>query len=286
MAHVRQWHSWDKLMIRLVLIFFWCNPFFWLIGRELAMVHEFLADREIAEQGEEDSLARMLLVAALPGAHFSMKNTFFYSPIKRRIMMMKNSNKKPGRWGQYVSLLSIAGIFLAFTIERSPKMPTVQKSGAQLAYLIPAKDTIPAKEIESIQVKKNNGKTRVTIYYKDGAGETMSKEEAIKRGFDIPPPPPPPPAPKAPGKNKHGNIPPPPPPPPTAPSPTEKTHTLQLTDFDGIIVVNGKEISKIETSKIDPNTIESIIIFKGKSAIEKYGFKGRNGVIVLKTRKD
>lgn len=34
LAHVQQKHSYDKLFINAVLIFFWCNPFFWLIRKE------------------------------------------------------------------------------------------------------------------------------------------------------------------------------------------------------------------------------------------------------------
>ena len=32
---------------------------------------------------------------------------------------------------------------------------------------------------------------------------------------------------------------------------------------------------------IDPNTIKAINVFKGETAIEKYGEKGKNGVIVI-----
>ena len=37
--------------------------------------------------------------------------------------------------------------------------------------------------------------------------------------------------------------------------------------------------------KLDPNKIESVTVLKGDSAIEKYGDKGKNGVVIIKTKK-
>ena len=48
-----------------------------------------------------------------------------------------------------------------------------------------------------------------------------------------------------------------------------------------LFILDGKEISKDEMQKIDPNTIKSIEVFKDENAIEKYGKKGKNGVVVI-----
>lgn len=48
-----------------------------------------------------------------------------------------------------------------------------------------------------------------------------------------------------------------------------------------LFILNEKEISYEEMQKIDPNTIQSINVFKDKKAIEKYGDKGKNGVVVI-----
>lgn len=37
-AHVKEKHSYDKFFMNLVLIFFWINPFFWLMRKELYMI--------------------------------------------------------------------------------------------------------------------------------------------------------------------------------------------------------------------------------------------------------
>jgi hypothetical protein len=48
-----------------------------------------------------------------------------------------------------------------------------------------------------------------------------------------------------------------------------------------LFILDDVEISYEEMQKIDPNTIKSINVFKDKNAIEKYGEKGKNGVVVI-----
>jgi len=45
-AHIQEKHTYDKLFVNIILIFFWCNPFFWLYRKELNMIHEFIADKK------------------------------------------------------------------------------------------------------------------------------------------------------------------------------------------------------------------------------------------------
>ncbi|MFT4023612.1 MAG: M56 family metallopeptidase [Flavihumibacter sp.] len=51
-----------------------------------------------------------------------------------------------------------------------------------------------------------------------------------------------------------------------------------------LCLVDGKEISMAELKKIAPVNIESVNVFKGKSATKKYGDKGKNGVLEVKLK--
>jgi len=53
-----------------------------------------------------------------------------------------------------------------------------------------------------------------------------------------------------------------------------------------VYFVDEKEISKDEVNHISPNSILAINVWKGESAIKKYGEKGKNGVIEITTRKN
>lgn len=117
-VHVKQQHSVDKIFLSLVLIFFWINPFFWIMKRELYMIHEFIADKEALEDSDVSAFAAMILQSVYPGQDFSLSNAFFYSPIKRRIMMLtKNKNPKVSYLGRLLVLPLAAIVFFAFTVK-------------------------------------------------------------------------------------------------------------------------------------------------------------------------
>ena len=53
---------------------------------------------------------------------------------------------------------------------------------------------------------------------------------------------------------------------------------------NALIVLDGKEISYSDYQKIDMKTIKSTDVLKDQSAIERYGDKGKNGVIILTSK--
>ena len=67
---------------------------------------------------------------------------------------------------------------------------------------------------------------------------------------------------------------------------TEKSIKVQSKDISNpIYVVDGNEISKLDVDKLDKDTIEKISVLKGEKAIEKYGDKGKNGVVEIFLKK-
>ena len=94
-AHVEENHSFDKLLIELQLVIGWFNPITWLIRNELYLIHEFIADQKSIENKDASVLAKLLIASAYPAQQHILSNSFFYSPIKRRIQMFtKSSNTK------------------------------------------------------------------------------------------------------------------------------------------------------------------------------------------------
>lgn len=116
-THVKEKHSFDKIYMQLNLIAGWFNPFFWLIKKELHMIHEFIADKKSVDNGDTASLAQMLLAAAYPQHQFNLTNPFFFSPIKRRIAML-NQHQNPRfsylRRLVVLPLLAITIVLVAF----------------------------------------------------------------------------------------------------------------------------------------------------------------------------
>lgn len=60
------------------------------------------------------------------------------------------------------------------------------------------------------------------------------------------------------------------------------------SDVKPLIVIDGKEQLKADMDNLDmaPEKIESITVLKDKTATEKYGEKGKNGVIEITTKKE
>ena len=53
-----------------------------------------------------------------------------------------------------------------------------------------------------------------------------------------------------------------------------------------LYIVDGKEISAKKTQEVKPGNIDNITVLKDKSATELYGEKGKNGVVIITTKKD
>ena len=64
---------------------------------------------------------------------------------------------------------------------------------------------------------------------------------------------------------------------------TDKVILSNLTNQ--LIILNGKEVSKEEIDLLKVSSISTINVFKGDESIGQYGDKGKNGVIVVTTKK-
>jgi N-acetylmuramoyl-L-alanine amidase len=112
LCHISQRHTLDKLFMQAVIIAAWANPFYWLIRKELALQHEFIADdAAIADQNTE-AFARMILQSQYGNVHPDIIHPFFHSPIKRRLMMLTRSKNTKFSFLRRAMLLPVAGSVL------------------------------------------------------------------------------------------------------------------------------------------------------------------------------
>lgn len=143
-AHIQEKHSFDKLFINIILILFWINPVFWIIRKELNMIHEFIADRKAIGNNDTEAFANMILQAAYPQHRFQLANNFFYSPIKRRLLMLTKNNSKAGYIGRLLVLPLAVIIFAAFTFKNKLSLPQpASANGGDAQYI--STDTVPTR---------------------------------------------------------------------------------------------------------------------------------------------
>ena len=67
-AHGALMHSLDNLFLELVKVFFWFNPFVYLISRSLKEIHEFEVDNSLTRLYNVKGYASLLLKLSLPRA--------------------------------------------------------------------------------------------------------------------------------------------------------------------------------------------------------------------------
>jgi len=328
LVHIRQMHWVDLVLVELVCILQWFNPFIWIYFRLVRQNHEYLADEVALQRTSDPETYKATLLNQIVGYPVvSLANSFNYSLNKKRFKMMKNIISSPYRKLKLLLIIPVFAIVLyAFAKPEYKYSVSGTNSGNSDKVL-----STQSKDLKGT-VMKQDGKplegaalvlTGTTIgttsdakgnfklaNVPDGASLVVSyvgyKSKVMKPNYtsdmiipmvrdtltvgtkktDVPPPPPPPPPPslssqkviKGDSEKSTGNdVPPPPPPPP-----------FGIRSLDGkspLVIVDGKEVD-IDLEKVDPNTIETVSVLKDKSATAVYGEKGKDGVIVITTKKN
>lgn len=96
MVHIEQRHSYDKIFIEIVTAIFWLNPFFYLIKKEINLIHEYLADHKAVKHSDTRAFAKMLLASHFYGNQLSATSPFLSSNLKKRLKMIQKPKTKFG----------------------------------------------------------------------------------------------------------------------------------------------------------------------------------------------
>ncbi|HEX5552994.1 MAG TPA: M56 family metallopeptidase, partial [Chitinophagaceae bacterium] len=124
LVHVQQKHSVDKLFMESILAIFWINPFFYLIRKELHIIHEFIADRsscqgqhtgnQTSELASPQQYATLLVKQALRTNNIGFANHFFQKQLTRRVHMLIRENKARFTWLKRVMAIPLALVVMSF----------------------------------------------------------------------------------------------------------------------------------------------------------------------------
>jgi len=122
-THAKQKHSLDVILIELLQIIFWFNPFIYFIKHSIKLNHEFLADRDVLSQGIDISNYQNILLAFSSNANTpQMANAINYSSsrlignsfkqVKKRFTVMKTHTSKTKIWMRSLLLLPLLAILI------------------------------------------------------------------------------------------------------------------------------------------------------------------------------
>jgi N-acetylmuramoyl-L-alanine amidase len=132
--HVQQKHSSDIILTEIITAFFWYNPFFHLLKKELKAIHEFLADQYAISASDRYAYAELLVLQTLKASHIPITNYFFQNHIKRRIAMITNIQSTRVTYrSRLMALPVLAFLFCTVALyaqQASTKVSTASVSGS------------------------------------------------------------------------------------------------------------------------------------------------------------
>ena len=320
-AHCRQMHSLDIVLTHLLCSLLWINPLVWLYKSFIQQNLEFLADDAAVQHTNslKDYQYTMVHLTGNPGFS-SISNHFFNSLIKKRIVMLNKSKSNKYNGLKTALILPLLALFLysfnrnvvtqyqedkkemsktIMSQDKSLIEVTIDKNTTDealkgLVYLFKKEDiefdytTAKNKSNElialSLQIKNDKNSSNVlydvssdapiqpvrivvdtdkniSVLGGSGGQKTLTINQ-VKSSTTV-------------STNNNSE---------------EKSSTsLKIRNSHGkepLYIVNGKSQSEKDIQQLDPNTIESMNVFKDETAIKKYGKKGKNGVIEITLKKE
>ncbi len=350
--HIKRLHTVDIIVLEIICILQWFNPFVWLYKYAVREVHEYEADRGVIKNGESKISYQKLILQQVFGNQFfqGVHNLINHSLIKKRITMITKTQSKKRTIIKSLFILPIAAILVAtfsFTGEAVPSKDSENplsklEQDNSLSFIFPIIDPLdnfsipeftlkndkpdqkPAlldsaeiffivEEMPSFQGKgpegfrtwilqnlkypeeargnKIEGKVFVRcVVEKDGSVSNVTVVREAHPLLDAEASRVVKSSPKwIPGKQRgkavrvsltfpitfylDGNV-------------KKITDLIANMSEEALYVLDGKTVTKEEVNKIDPKSILVIRVLRGDDALEKYGEKGKNGVIIFTTKND
>jgi TonB-dependent SusC/RagA subfamily outer membrane receptor len=287
-AHSRQGHSYDVLSLEILKMLHWFNPLIWLISRESRQNLEYLADREVAASTNKLENYQYAIVHHATQSNYQLlKTQFSKSNLKNRIVMMNQPNNRNIKSGKLIALIPvIALLFMSFSLKIENL--DIGSSNAMLFEGVKASSLVTGTVSDqqgnpvpgcNILIK---GTTVGTITNMAGEfslklpdGETEAELVFSFVGYETQ-------TRLARTEGLHQIV--------LKKSDDEITVRSQEQDVFGnekrpLFIVDGVEKENFNTNSINPNDIESISVLKDSSATIAYGEKGKNGAVLIKTKK-
>ncbi len=323
-VHVKGLHTWDILLFEMLLIGCWYNPFVWLMRKAVRQNLEYLTDQQVLNKGvDRQAYQYSLLHVTQQGGAVDISNQFNFKTLKKRIMMMNKKRSSRLELSKYAFLLPIMLLAGAsFTVSQaenkieevvdltkeisvdemtnsksekknlsSSKKDTIKVNSTQeypllapnfdkkalekgdFYYAIDGKLVsldeflaFPRTEISGVDIYKDKQEIFNKIGKKnaDGYFVMTSKKTDVKNfsGQDT----------LLTELNKVVGLGP------------KKAYFELSAGEKPLIVLDGVTYSDDILSKIHPDDIKSVTVLKDRSITERYGEKGKNGVILIETK--
>lgn len=157
--HVSQMHSIDVIVSELMCILCWCNPFVWLLKREVRHNLEYLADNGVIQSGYDSKVYQYHLLGLAHHQQFTaLYNNFNVLHLKNRIVMM---NKKRSRGWMRTKYLVFIPLVLCLMLLSNIEVLARMANGTKMEMetiieqmpesVLPETELVTAKEESQIE---------------------------------------------------------------------------------------------------------------------------------------
>jgi TonB family protein len=245
--HNRSLHFLDIILFEITLALQWMNPFAYLTRYSVRALHEYHTDREyINRTGKIADYQKMIFNEIFGTRDIPIASCFSTkSLIKKRILMMKRNQTRPGAAMKIaIALPLIAATVIMFSCrdELETSLSSIQPPDSVME--------IPT-EIMVFNPGDTIGTTLIVLPARLESVKDSLREArlAFARSVQV------------------SNAP------------------TRVATEDMIIIVDDKERTPEYLKTINPSEIASLDVLKGEKATAKYGSKGTAGVIEIITRK-
>ncbi|MEP5339614.1 MAG: M56 family metallopeptidase [Algibacter sp.] len=316
-VHAYQKHSIDILLTQMTCIVLWFNPFIWLYNKSLKQNLEFIADQKTQSKFNcKKSYQTTLLKTSMPSHQMTLTNNFYTSLIKKRIVMLHKSKSKKINQLKYLLILPLLGLFLmSFNTEEVYVEKELQKENNTTLSDVNSKEIkiifkkdLTDNDLEKIKSKLKKDKISFTYTNLERNEKkeiiSLSTKFQLEKGYTT--------------WNAHNidNK-------PIKPfyffkkeknfgvsilnkvsswkvskGYNNSTDSLNITGKNGsgvtfklknsdnpLIIIDGKESEKSKLDDLNQSNVENVTVLKDDNAIRLYGEKGKNGVILITTKK-
>ena len=317
--HIEQLHWFDLLMVELLCMMQWFNPFVWLYARLIRQNHEYLADEMALQHTSNPAIYQAALLNQLFGAPvINLANSFNYSLNTKRFKMMKKKIDSPFRKLKILLVLPlVAMVFYAFAepeyistgsaISTDNQVTTISEALNELKEPLNLaavkKDTV--KQVQKIKVVKGkvvnpegkplggttviiSGTSTGVITDKDGNFKIKNVPKGGELAFSL---------------EGYQSV--------IVKSDAENAMLIKLEvaavvpdqqvfighqlstqikfrskfdDKEPLYLLNGTMIDKTRMDALNPEDIKSVEVLKDQSATDLYGDNAKNGVVRISTK--
>ena len=320
-SHIRHRHSYERLAMECLKIALWWNPFVWIAARRLTEVEEFEADSDVLAGGYDMERYMHVLLQQLFGYSPEIANGLRNSLTKKRFKMMTTTTRSRHTLLRLAGTLpAVIGLLCAFSFtsraaifvlpeQTADPAPAASTPAADTPHTAPAAAETPAPaaaaqqpettdEVISVRVIlkgadktiTNEGTSGILVKEVNGDRGSVTDAQGIARlrvpaGTVL----------EALYPDYHTStlvtdkrnsylmilV------PESEAAQSQPTLHLMTRDEDGVqqrplYLVDGVEYPAINL--LDATRIESVTILKDRQALDVYGERGRNGVVLITTR--